>query len=109
LLLLKNQESICSAAIPYLVYFIFNPSAHPAFWPEVYQNFTSEQKNSFLREKNSERANSTLSGSDPARFNLPDADGKNISLKEVVSKNKITLVHYGQAIHIILKIIGMNY
>lgn len=78
------------------LYIDFHFSGHASFWMNVYKGLDEKLKNTFHGRWLKEIA--ILSVGQPfPEFNLPSPDGKGQALKDIVTKGKLTIVHFWSA------------
>lgn len=93
-ILLEKMSREYRAMIPYFLYDRGDVLlGHVSFLPDVYSRFTNEEKNSFYGKLVLERLPLCVGQPFPV-FTLPQPDGKIIALKELIEKNKMTIVHF---------------
>ncbi|MEP7376059.1 MAG: DUF4369 domain-containing protein [Chitinophagaceae bacterium] len=72
---------------------LYLKSGHASFWPDLYNMLSETEKNSFYGKLLKEKIKLCVGQPFP-EFTLSMLDGKMLSLKEVVSKGKITIVQF---------------
>lgn len=71
----------------------FGSSEHASYWMNVYKGLNEKRKNSFYGKWLKDISILTVGQPFPP-FVLPTPEGKPLALKDVVSKSKITIVHF---------------
>ncbi len=75
---------------------LFNPSGHASFWMDWYKSLDERRRNSFHGRWLKEIAILSIGQPFP-EFSLPTPEGKNLELRDIVTKSKITVVHFWSA------------
>lgn len=75
------------------VYSNFERSSHAPFWMDVYKNLDETRRNSFYGKWLKDLVVLSVGQTFPA-FKLPNNEGKEISINEITSKAKYTIVHF---------------
>jgi len=84
------------SAIPFFImvsYRIDVRSRHAAFLMQTYNHLTAEEKNTFYGKKLYESARLSAGEAFPT-FTLPTIEGKPLSIQQITSKGKVTIVHF---------------
>ena len=94
--LLNDRIRYVKPAIPYFLQLIheqFNSFFHSYFLKKAYDSLDEYQRNSYYGKLLKDNAKLAIGQHFP-EFSLPSPEGKLISIKDVVAKNRVTLVHF---------------
>jgi glutathione peroxidase-family protein len=87
----NRDPEVKDASITFISEFL--TSGHASFWSDVYNNLSNKEKESFYGKQLGDRSKISVGQPFP-EFVLPESSGKDFVFKDMVSKNKITVIHF---------------